>query len=115
MGEEEEEEEEGEEWGEEEEEEEEEEERKVDHIKHNVSSDMWYCVTFNELADQLVDVCNASRLFDLLKSLLIRLRGERVRGQRSEVRETLARELRGERVRGRGDISKRTEKREGQR
>ena len=67
----------------------------MDHIKHKVSSDMWYCVTFNELADQLVDVCNASRLFDLLKSLLIRLRGERVRGG--------------------GDISKRTERREGQR
>ena len=55
----------------------------MDHVKQfryaNVPLVLWCCVTFNELADQLVDVCNASCLLDLLKSLLIRLRGE---GQR---------------------------------
>ena len=36
--------------------------------------------TFNELADQLVDVCDASGLFDLLKGLLIGLGAEREGG-----------------------------------
>lgn len=42
--------------------------------------------TFNELADQLVNVCDTSSLFDLLKGLLIGLgaEGEGTKGGRGE-------------------------------